>query len=579
MRPNFYRRRLSPNFGIGWKGFRRLLLIGVTGLVIFKFVGCVQENLAWREASRLAVLANEDLEKNQRELARGNLNLALSMSPDHVGASRLAAYLADLEGDSRALSYHQTVLASSDATLQDWQRGAFSAARSKQGDWALKWALEASRLGKDNSFPHLVRAELHASHGDRLAQESELRAALAEKESPGTLNALASFLLNDSEDLSLHSADVASLLRKISAMDSGPDGLEALQKGLSSGILDEDEVQDWLGAYRTHPASNPASALFVDEIELRLFPDSREAVFEGVVSRGRALNPAGRVPLARWLLHNNRPSGVHALLPLADALQDALAFQCWIEASMALKKWDQANEALRSPSNPLPSYQTQALQATIASVSGDSATSGKIWREVMSNNRSRPATMLELLISLARAGEWKTFYLELPVLLNDPNWAIKAVETLIPVARQHRDSTLMLEFYRRTLRTRFLVNEALPMDRAAYTRLVLGESVPLEELETRAKKNPENPAFRITYALGLLKSGMKVKALFQLKDQDPPVAVAGLLPYQKGVYAAVLAANGRLEEARALVKTIPAGSLTVQEEALLPAPALSPKAN
>ena len=580
MRPNFYRRRLTPNFGISWKAFRRLLLIGVTSLVIFKFVGCVQENLAWREASRLSVLAEEDLEKNQRELARGNLNLALSMSPKHVGASRLAAYLADLEGDSRALSYHETVLGSSHATFQDWQKGALSAARSKQGDLALKWAFEAARLGKDSSFPHLVRAELHASHGDRSAQESELRAALAEKESPETLNALASFLLNDSEDLSLHAANVASLLQRISAIDAGPGGLEALQKGLSSGILDESEVQDWLDAYRSHPASNPASALFVDEIELRLFPDSRQRVFEGIVARGQSLIPASRVPLARWLLQNNQPSAVDALLPLADAFQDALAFQCWIEASIALKNWDQANEALRSASNPLLPYQTQALQATIAGMRGDSASSAKLWKEVVANNRSRSATMLELLISLIRAGEWKIFYLELPVLLNDPNWAIKTVETLIPVVRQHRDSTLMLEFYRRTLRTRFLVNEDLPMDRAAYTRLVLGESVTLEELESRAKKHPENPAFRITYALGLLKSGMKVKALFQLKDMDPPLAVAGLLPYQKGVYAAVMAANGRMEDARILIKTIPAGSLTLQEEALLPAPtAIPPKAD
>jgi hypothetical protein len=163
--------------------------------------------------------------------------------------------------------------------------------------------------------------------------------------------------------------------------------------------------------------------------------------------------------------------------------------------------------------------------------------------------------------------------------LNDPKWAIKTVETLIPVARQHRDSALMLEFYRRTLKTRFLVNEALPMDRAAYTRLVLGESVPLEELENRTKKYPENPALRITYALGLLKSGMKVKALFQLKDVEPPISIAGLLPHQKAVYAAVVAANGLPDEAQALIKTIPGGSLTRQEEALLQVPNNPPKPN
>lgn len=579
MRPNFYRRRLTPNFGISWKVFRRLFLIGATALILFKFIGCVQENLAWREASRLAVLASEDLANNQRELARGNLSLALSMSPNHVKASRLAAYLADLEGDSRALSYYETVLASRDATADDWRRASLSAARSKNGDLALKWAAKFSKMSNDASFPHLVRAELYAAHGDRAEQERELRTALADRESTETLNALVAFLLSQNEDVSLHSAEAASLLRRISAMDSGPAGLEALRQGLSSGILDQTELQDWLNAYRSHPASNPASALFVDEIELRLFPDSRQSVFEGVVSRGRNLDPSDRIPLALWLLQNNQAPAVLSLLPLGDAMQDVSAFQCWINSAIAMKMWAEADEALLKASNPLPPYQTQALQATIAGMRGDSSKSEKLWKEVMASNRSRPAVLLELLTSLIRAGEWKTFYTELPVLLNDPKWAIKTVETLIPVARQHRDSALMLEFYRRTLKTRFLVNEALPMDRAAYTRLVLGESVPLEELENRTKKYPENPALRITYALGLLKSGMKVKALFQLKDVEPPISIAGLLPHQKAVYAAVVAANGLPDEAQALIKTIPGGSLTRQEEALLQVPNNPPKPN
>jgi len=569
LRPNFYRRRLTPNFGLSWKVFRRLFLIGATALILFKFIGCVQENLAWQEATHLAALASEDLANDQRELARGNLSLALGMSPRHVKASRSAAYLADLEGDSRAVSYHETILASRDADADDWRRAALSAARSKNGDLALKWAAKYSKMTGDASFPHLVRAELYAAQGNREEQERELRTALADRESIETLNALVAFLLAQNEDVSLHSAEAASLLRRISAIDSGPAGLEALRLALSSGILEQTELQDWLNAYRSHPASNPASTLFVDEIELRLFPDSRQRVFDSVVSRGRNLAPSARVPLALWLLQNDQAASVLPLLPLGDAMQDPLAFQCWINSAIAMKMWAEADDALLHASNPLPPYQTQALQATIAGMRGDSSKSEKIWSEVLASNRTRPAVLLELLTSLTRAGEWKTFYAELPVLLNDPKWAIKTVETLIPAVRQHRDSTLMLEFYRRTLKTRFLVSEALPMDRAAYTRLVLGESVPLEELENRTKNYPENPALRVTYALGLLKSGMKVKALFQLKDVEPPVQIAALLPHQKAVYAAILAANGEAEEAQALIKTISTLSLTRQEEALL----------
>ena len=570
---------MTPNFGISWKIFRRFLLAGTALFIGFKLVEFFQEGLAWREASRLAVLAAADLANNQRELVRGNLSLALSMSPDHVEASRLAARLADLEGDSRALGYHETVLGSWSATPSDWTRGALSAARFKESDLALKWAAKASKLANDPSFPHIVRAEVHATRSETFEQERELRLAFSQRESTENLNALAFFLLNRNEDISLHAAEAASLLWRIGQIDRGPAGLDALRLAISSGILDKENLIEWLDAYRLHPSSDPASSLFVDEIQLGLFPESQARVFEGVVSRGLALQPVERVPLARWLLQNQQNSAVQYLLPLNEAIKNPQAFRCWVDAAIALKKWDQISDALKNPVNPLPSYQTQAFYATIAGIKGDSAKSEKLWREVMLNNRTRPEIFLELLIQLIRAGQWKTFYLELPVLLGDPAWALKTVETLIPVVRQYQDSSLMMDFYQQTMKSRFLIKEHLPKDRAAYTRLILGETVPMDDLEMRAKKYPENASFRITYALGLLKSGSKVKSLFVLKDIEPSIQPAGLLPHQRAVYATVLAANGQGDEAQTILKTIPPGSLTRQEEAAVPALLGAKKAN
>jgi hypothetical protein len=212
-------------------------------------------------------------------------------------------------------------------------------------------------------------------------------------------------------------------------------------------------------------------------------------------------------------------------------------------------------------------------------MSGDSAKSEKLWREVLLKYRSQPDVFLQLLVRLTCAGKWEMLYAELPVLLNDPSWALKTVETLIPVARQHSDSTIMLEFYNRTLKSRFLFKDALPKDRAAYTKLILGDFIPLDELESRSRKYPDNASFRMTYALGLLKSGSKVKALFELKDVEPSIQVDALLPHQKAVYAAILAANGQAEEAQGIIKTISFGSLTRQEEALVSPLSAAKKAN
>jgi hypothetical protein len=167
----------------------------------------------------------------------------------------------------------------------------------------------------------------------------------------------------------------------------------------------------------------------------------------------------------------------------------------------------------------------------------------------------------------------------MPSLLNDPAWSSKTLETLIPVVRQYRDSGLILDFYGHVMKSRLISNEDIIKDRVAYTRLILGEAVPLEELELRAEKNPENSAFRITYALGMLKTGAKVKALYRLKDVEPPIRVDDLLPYQQSVYAAILAANGQVNEAQAIIKAIPPDSLTCQEEALFSLPSAAKKVN
>jgi hypothetical protein len=70
-----------------------------------------------------------------------------------------------------------------------------------------------------------------------------------------------------------------------------------------------------------------------------------------------------------------------------------------------------------------------------------------------------------------------------------------------------------------------------------------------------------------------------VKALYGLKDVEPPIHVADLLPYQQSVYAAVLAANGQVNDSQSITKAIPPGSLTRQEEALFPLLSAAKKVN
>ena len=623
MRPVFYQRRLQPNFGISWHWFLRLTIAVLAFLLASICWDYAKYGVSLYRVTRLQKEAEVFLAKNQNEEALMNVQKALFLVPDHIGSCRLMARLLDAQGDSRALEYYRFVALEGSILPSEIQLGDAPSDGSgffngggdvvRNGDKflgakeevvlspkatredAMNLALAAVKYGrlivawdvanclsikwKDSYFPHLVKASINGIKGDSGAQESELRTALSKAENLETLMALYQFLLTQAPPKPERSSELVRIIDRIMQIDPSRKSLELCINTIISSILDKNDALSLLQIIRRHPASDPSSLLFSDKFQLGLQPASRLQILQDLVKRSLALSPTERLPAVDWLLDIQEPTLAQSALPLHDAFTSPRTFEMWVEVAIVLKQWSGIAKALADPANPLPNYRTQALEATIAGIKGDPANSRKLWSDVLAKNRDRPEVFLELLISLIRVGEWKLLYLEMPTLLNDPAWARKTVETLIPVARQYRDSALMLDFYGRVMKSRLISNEDIIKDRVAYTRLILGEAVPLEELELRAKKNPENSAFSITHSLGLLKTGAKVKALYRLKDVEPPIRVDDLLPYQQSVYAAVLAANGQVNESQSITKAIPPDSLTRQEEALFPLLSSAKKVN
>jgi hypothetical protein len=574
-------------------------------------------------ATQYQKAAERLISQNKNDEAFMNVQKALFLVPDHIASCRLMARLLDEQGDSRALEYYRFVAlqgsilpseiqlgdASSDAgaffdgggdvlrsgdkflgakeevvlspkaTREDAMNLALAAVKYDRLVVAWDVANLLSLKWQDSVFPHLLKASIDGKMGDLAAQELELRSALSKSENMETLMAFYEFLLSQPQPKPERSPELVRIMDKITKLDPTRKSLELCVNTISSGGLETDDALGLIQIIRNHPASDPASFLFVDKLQLDVQPASRSLILQDLVKRLLALSPMERLPAVDWLIDVQEPTLAQAALPLPDAIASPKTFEMWIELAIALKQWSAIAQALADPANPLPAYRIQALEATIAGIKGNPAKSRELWIAVLSKNRDRPDIFLELLTSLIRVGEWKVLYQEMPALLNDQNWAFKAVQTLIPTARQYRDSTLMLEFYQQAMKSRIIANEETIKDRAGYTRLILGEAVPLEALESRSRKNPENASFRLTYALGLLKSGSKVKALFELKDVEPSIQVGALLPHQKAVYATIVAANGQVEEAQGIIKTISFGSLTRQEEALVSPLSAAKKAN
>jgi Tfp pilus assembly protein PilF len=568
MHPVFYQRRLTPNFGIGTGRFYRLLKWGLIVFIGWVLVSFLRSQFAQAEAQRYSDLAAKQLAANKSEEARASVVLALGAYPEHVDAARLLARMLDAEGDARSTYYHQIVTKSSRASIEDFKN--LAKALVKYGDYsgAQVVAERVADRWKEPAYPHLIKADSFARQGDVSAQEKELRLALEVHENQATLSALLQYLMSQSGLLPVRAPEIARLLQQMAKFNNAQ-GLEALRLGLVTPDLVKNDRMKWIEQYRSHPAATSESLLLADEIQTRLDPSALEGLIQAQVKRVSGLRLDQSEPVIRWLLKNDQPEAALAILMLPEAIQSREAFLLWIEAASRSNRWSEMEVALRNPANPLPARDTLPFLAQSLKMRGDLANADTIYRKAIALHESQPELTGEIFRHLILAGERGLVRENLDVLFEDPKFALGNFKAIASILRNQRDSQYLLEFLEGALRSPLLKNDVAVLDSVASTKLALNLPVSLAELEFRASQHPNNVHCRMTYALGLLCEGRKAKAIFELENGEHRVNASNLDPWQKAIFASALAANNRLTEAQSLASSIPPGSLTTQEAALL----------
>lgn len=613
MRPVFYERKFRPYHKFNGRIFWRLLL-----LILAVFVG----NAVWKfgekqvshfQSVRQTAEAEALLRGGQKGEALLKLRAALGNDARNVQANRLTAQLLDAQGDPRALEYYRFVVLddevlpgeladinfsggsrsdffggggdvvvsgdrfhgtaklvalSNHATQQDAEAFARAAVAYGNPRIAREVAMAAGQKWNRPEFPHLVNASIHIRKGDSAAAEEEFRNAVAQRETAETLKSLAEFLLAQRGGQAVRATEASVLLERVASVDRGGEGLGALRKIFSQRLAEPGRIPALLSKYRALAANDPQELLFADGIELEYFPANRGRILDGVVSRALAVPPALRVVAVRWLLSKNDAVRAEQALPVRDAAGDKNAFETAVEVLFALKKWGEADGALRAPSNPLEPHRTAALLASAASLQGDKQSAAR-WMAALDRNKGDSAKTLFLLQKAGAAGQWDVVYDRFPSLLNEPAWALQSFEKLVETARARGDSKALLELHSLALNSRMLGGDPAVRDRVAFDRLIAGKEVPEVELEERSEAFRENSSMRVTRALGLLAEGSRMRALYELEEVQPRIDAEKLAPAQQAVFAAVLSAGGRVSEAEKIAGAIPEGSLMPQEREFL----------
>ena len=569
MRPVFYQRRWEPNLGLSRHTIYRIffwLLMAFVAYRVFLFGKGVFDRY---RATELAAVAAAQLAEGRKSEAMSNLRLALTYDDRNPEAARLMAHMFDAEDNPLAVEYHWLVADSGDASAEDLRLMALSAVRHGNEDLAIEAAAKNRKLGGDPAFPDLIEAQILASKGDDAGREKALRAALQQRESSETLVALADFLLADPELLDMNAAEAARLLRRAAEIDKRQAGLQALRKGLVSGILSPGDRALWLAMYLAHPAADTSSRLDAAEIELAANPSSRAAILQKCLQVFRVLPVAEKTKAARWFLEKGEPRAALEILPYSQASTAPNAIRVWIESVMVLGDWSALEAGLKKPSPSLDDAARLPLLARALKEQGRSSEAYAVYSEALQKFQSNPVKLSEVLAGILAAGEWDLFEKNLSPVVSNPQVASSALRTWVPIARSQRSSARLLGFYEKALASPVLARDPYLLDRIQFCRLMLGLPVPIKDIELRFAQAGDNPNYFATAALGFLKSGRKAKALNILEGGEKPVDISRLTPSRQAAAAAVFAANDRAAEARQIASRIPLEKLTVEEEAFL----------
>ena len=542
--------------------------------VVLALIGCLVGGGLWavgkferRQSRKLTDMAANYLKEGKAEEARMGLETALRLDPRNAKALRMIAGLRRAQGaDPEALDAMRRLAESGQMSLDDLVIYAQMAARA--GDLALaeRLANNAGR-GGNTVLRHMLRAELGAAKNDPEAVEKELRAAAEADESGQSKLALARFLVQ--RRLNAETApEVQAMLRSLSSKNDAL-GAEAIGMILAAGLVPQSEVEVLVKAIRQHPATNPRLLILADSTEVALNPTQKAEVVRRTAERLKGAPVEQRVEAMVWAMRLGEPATASALITPEEASKEAKVYSLWMDSMAQQNRWVEITAQLSKEGSPLPAY-LQGLYAGRALVAAGRGNEGRAeYAKALQTASPKREEFLQAVAYLGAAGEDGLFEQGLRKALEKPDDAQAVMRAVVPAVAMRRDAAQTLKVYEIAASAPALKNDLTLKNDIDYLTLMLGRPVDARAIAQRSESNPRDFAFRVTYALALLKAGDGRKALEVLENCEPDVHVVSLPPHHKAIVAAAMASAGKQKEALQVAYQIAPMAVSQQEAAFL----------
>ncbi len=538
-----------------------LLLIALAGLATVWVYGRAK---IWR-AHELTREATDLLaHKESLEDGESKLMAAYTLEPrDAVVLRAMGAH--DLsKQDIHALVFYRILVSLPEATRED-QRAALRAFLSF-GDLQSAEELATTLLAKaPEAVDYALQGEVYWRAGAQQQAISFLRQALQLEPKNRANQLLLAQMLSNAPGGQEQQVEATNLLLEL-ARTQDQEGLTALEVLARTPTLDIASQRWTLGQLHQHPLLDDEGRFAEWELEQRLGTRDATAVMNDVVEFFQSSDPIRKAKAARWLYNQKQPEFVLELDTAKDALANQDLFLGRMDALAFLKNWAEVQKELadNAPISPtlLFLYRARAAQEL-----GDSAGGVENWdraRAAAATEKGMLNYLGKYAMELGLYEEAKKTYLQ---MAHTPAQAMDGYTALLQVEAQHGTNAELLATLQQMMVDLPLQPE--PKNDWAYLNLLLNTDVnkAWDTAQSLVQANPQMLAYRTTLALGYLRKNDPDSAAKVYDGLQIDWSTAS--PSAKLIYAVVLGANGKKDQAAAFVHTLDRSQLRPEEGTLL----------
>jgi hypothetical protein len=542
---------------------------------------------AW-QARRHAHTAFALLEKEDWNDARKEATAAYQLWPNEPEAIRAVARFLSRTRQAQALEFWERLEKAGRLTRTDLVDEA-SIALLAGDDARAKRAITALLSGKEGAvktIDHLLEAQLAIRQGAPIEAHDALQKVFSDSAATNREKLQAALL-----ELAIAGGggeiwrdEAWSWLKKV-ADEKDAAGLDALTVLTQTIVAQEKAPENFPIAapelaqkLEAHPLARAPQKLLTVDLRIHEQKETRDELIAQATERWKTGEPEETAALATWLNAKSEFQRELDAIPLEKALQSRDLFLQRLDALGGLGRWREIKELLDRDTFPLDPVVQKMYLARCNAQLGEKAASENNWQRALEAAQGDPNKLLMLASYAEKNGALETAHAayaeaaaESPRLRAAHQGRLRLAQATNETRKIHDVLAEMLTIW---------PNDPAMQNDEAYTRLLLVEQAQVERRKEEVenieqlaaqlvRREPSSLPHRTLLALARLRLGKFSDAMDAYSNIQ--VSRGALTPSALAVHAAVLAANGRLDDAASEIRDVDPKRLLPEEAALIEA--------